>query len=318
MTRTQILTLSFLFVLGALAVSPFVPKTVGAQSYTYTNCGSYYSSGNCGLSTLRVWLDVRNSPVGQQLQAKDFAVTVTSNSGSPVTFAGSSNGISVPVIGHYTVSVASMSGYVASYETGCENLVNTSGQNLTCTVHLTSTAAYTAPALPYNPYPSAYAPTLSCTPASQTVSLGQNVVLTVGGTSAGPFTWNVDDHTYQSGAPVLSTTFNTSGTRRVTVSNGALSATCQVTVLASTLPVTTTTYTIPTNPTYPTYPTNYATNYSGVVAPAYAPSYPPAPKLPNTGYGPLSTTQIVLMISLLSAASLAVLPYVRKTFASLG
>jgi hypothetical protein len=162
-----------------------------------------------------------------------------------------------------------------------------------------------------NSYPWGYQPTLTCSPSSQTVALGQNVVMYAVGTPGTPFRWNVDDHTYQSSDPVLSHTFFTSGTRLITVSNDTLSSTCQVTVLASGVPVANTSqysapYVAPNYSNYPTTPYTYSSNY-------YA-----APSLPNTGYGPLSSVQVAILISLLSAMLLAVLPYVRKAIVAIG
>lgn len=318
MKKHSLLALGALVVLGALAVSPFVPKLVAAQTALIptisSNCGGYaYSNNysNCAPGVLHVYVVVSNEyQYGNQYaeQPANFTATVTSANSSPVSFPGSQSGTDLSVVGQYSVMANSLQNYTPTYSVGCTGSV-LNGQQATCTITEGSGSTYTSQPVPY-PYPYVQQ-TLSCTPSYQTVGLNQSVTFSIGGAFPGPFNWSTPNRTYQAIGPSLTTTFSTTGTQVVTVSSGTQIATCTVNVVAGATPasyVTPTTYVTPSAPILPSY---YSTSPVSVTS-NYVPS------LPNTGYGPLSDTQIAMMLGALVALGIFLTPYVRNTLVAIG
>src|ERR1700691_3444232 len=102
MKKHSLWALGAFVILGALAVSPFVPKLVAAQTALIptvsSNCGGYAYSNNystCTPGVLHVYVVVSNEyQYGNQYieQPESFTATVTSPNSSPVSFPGSLSG----------------------------------------------------------------------------------------------------------------------------------------------------------------------------------------------------------------------------------
>lgn len=299
--------------LGALAVSPFIPKLVSAQTAiipsAYSNCGNY-STFTCTPGVLHVFLTVNNPYQGTTKQPSDFVVTVTAQGSAPVTFPGSQSGTNLSVLGFYTVSAQSLAGYTPSYSVGCsDSIIN--GKEATCLITESPSAQFYTSPVPY-PYPYS-APVLQCAPATQTVGLGQSATFSVQGNAGGPFTWATSDRTYQAViGPTFTTTFANTGTQLITVTNNTQTAVCAVDVVAGAVPAgyAASAY-VPPAATYPaTYPVAPSADVSVT-------NYP-APGLPNTGFAPISPTQVAVLLSILTALGFALAPYVRKTIVAIG
>ena len=70
---------------------------------------------------------------GGTKKPSDFTITVSGNSPNPSSFAGSSSGTSVTLLaGRYSVSESSISGYTATYSSGCSGTA--SGGLIKCTI----------------------------------------------------------------------------------------------------------------------------------------------------------------------------------------
>ena len=300
MTLSTFARLSLVVTLAALCVSPFVPKLVSAD---IQNC---IWNTTCSPGTLQVYVTVNQNPQNAPNRApSDFTVTVNGQVSSPVSFPGSLSGTTVSVAGPYSVNVLPIPGYQASYSTGCNNSVYNGG-SATCIVTMTPTGGYTSVVQPY-PYPYTQLP-LQCSTPTPTVNLGQVATFTANSSSGGPFNWATPFQTYPGIGPTLNVAFPTTGVQLVTVTSGSQTATCAVNVVASGAPA-------PISSVAPGIPADYPPQVS-YQCPAPAPS--PAltsnyiPKLPNTGYAPLSSWQLALMLVSLLSAGVLVLPYVRK------
>lgn len=332
MKTHQIAALAFFVILGALTVSPFVPKLVAADTYIIPNTSSscsgygYSADSSCVSGVLHVYVQViggqygtqYGSPYGVQYPIQklpsDFTVTVVSPNSAPISFPGSQSGTNLSVVGNYTVTANALAGYTPTYSVGCNDSV---GNHREATCIITESAGgpnYPGGPVPY-PYPYVQ-PVLSCTPSNQTVGLGQPAVFSVSAGFTGPFTWSTPTRTYQAIGPVFTTTFANTGTQVVTVMSGTQVASCRVDVVAG---VTPSNYVAPSyvnpsyvNPNTPVPPAYYNNSSPVSLTSSYVPS------LPNTGYGPLSSAQVALLLGMLVAAGIFLAPYVRETLIAIG
>ena len=262
------------------------------------------SAQTAGNGLLSVYVQVVNASNASTPahSAGDFSVIVAGQNVSPSSFFGSINGTQVSVgPGSYSVAVSSTGntfGYTPSYSQGCQSTL-AAGQTALCVI--TMSPQYNNYPYPV-PYPYPYTqPSLSCSPAHQTAGLGQSVSFSATGGVGGTYNWTVPGRNFPNVGPVLTTTFDSTGSQIVNVTNAAQSATCEITI---------TNYpSFPTSGVYPTYPS------TPTIYPTY-PTYPTYPAaLPNTGVEPLSALQMALALALLAGIALVASPYVRKAFA---
>jgi hypothetical protein len=227
-------------------------------------------------------------------------VAVSGANASPSSFPGSITGTYVSVGGSYSVVATNMQGYTPTYSQGCTGTLG-ANEHATCIVTEGNSAPYNSYPTPYPfnyPYPN---PALTCTPATQTVGLGQSVTFTALGDTNGPLNWATAQRTFLSIGPSLTTTLQNTGTQTVTVSNNYQSATCTVVVVPGFVPGTTYPNTLYQNGVISTGPVT--------VVPTYI------PHLPNTGFEPLNAASVAFALAALIAAAFITLPYVRKAFA---
>ncbi len=284
----------------ALAALPVLSY---AQNYNCTY-PFYNGTGTCAqpgmLHVYVVTLPTSNQP--SRVPA-DFTVVVHAQSVPQQTFAGSQSGTTVTLQGAYTVEVLPMQNYTQTYSRGCTGTIYS--QEETCVITMSPNYAYSVPVTPYQ-YPYPYAQNvLTCAPAYQTVSLGQSVHFTaIGGTN--PYTWSTGHSTYQAIGPVFNTVLQNSGEQTVSVSNGTQTAVCTVNVVGGHGPV------MPP-------PTTISTiSNTTIVGPAtFTAQYVPAPRLPNTGFGPASLVQWIFAVLALAGVGVLITPYVRKSFVSI-
>lgn len=286
---------------GALvALALIVPSVTLAQSTT---------------GTLTVYVQVNNQ-YGSAYTPGSFAVSVSGVNPSPSTFQGSINGTLVSLNpGSFSVSVAEQYGFTASYSTGCNNTI-AAGQSHTCIV--TMSGGY------YNGYPFTttypynynwnnwYTPALSCHTDTPRVGLGQTARFVAQGGVGGTYNWYADSNNFPNAGPVLTTTFNSTGSKLVKVTNAAQTATCAIEVVNG--------YVAPYPNSSFTYPTYYNQGYN--TYPVYGSTYPTVtyqasvyPRLPNTGFEPVSSAQMAFAVVLLMGVAIASYPYARKAFA---
>lgn len=269
----------------ALAGAAFVPSLASAQTATTT-----------GL--LNVYVQVLNQ-TGSSYVPANFTVTVTGQNPSPSSFQGSLSGTLVSLAaGSYNATVPNQYGFTASYSQGCQNTI-VAGQTQTCLITMSAHYQY-PPSYPY-PYPYPQQQNLTCTPAYQTIPAGRTATFTAQGGIGGTYNWFTNGRTYANVGPSFSTVIENSGSQLVTVTNGAQTATCSVTVSV----------TGGYFPNYPVYP-NYTT--PSTVSPTYTYTY--VPRLPNTGFEPQSAAGFAFAVVLLLGAGFATMPYVRKAFAT--
>jgi hypothetical protein len=234
----------------------------------------------------------------QTRHASDFTVVVNGQNVSVTSFPGTQTETRVAVNGSYNVTVNPLGNYEASYSAGCNNMV-VNGQEATCVITMHATAPYFAAPQPY-PYPYAQQ-ILTCVQQYQTVPLGQNVTFTAVGAGSGPFNWSTPSRSYQAIGSVLNMVFQNTGVQTVVVSNSSQSATCTINVVASGAA-------IPAPVVTGVYPTpGYQTQ---APAPSLVANY--VPKLPNTGFEPLTGLQLMLALLALIATGFFAAPYVRK------
>lgn len=242
---------------------------------------------------LNVYVLVNNNDNQPHRSVSDFTFSVGGTNVSPSIFQGSPNGTNVLVgEGNYVVTVVSNQyGFTPSYTQGCSGVMH-NGQTALCTV--TMNPSYT-----YNTYPTVYpfpftiAP-LSCVSQVTKVGLRQNVSFTAQGGVGGTYNWQVPGRSYPNAGPVLTVSFDNTGTQLVTVTNATQTATCMIDVVqGGYVPP------VAVAPIYPSFPATYYTSY---------------PHLPNTGVEPLTAAQIALALVLLTGAAFISAPYVRKAY----
>jgi hypothetical protein len=296
-----------------LFAAALVPAFAFAQSYNpypyNCNSNSWNFLGNnnstlCGPGNLLVYVQVTNNSNFYNNYANvssDFTVAVSGQNVSPASFPGSLSGTQVTVTGPYSVTALQLAGYTTTYSTGCTGTIN-QGQQALCVVTESNSSTYNTYPTPY-PYNYYNNIPLTCAPSYQTVNLGQTVTFTAQGGNYSQYNWTTPSNTYLNAGQTLNVPLLSTGTQTITVSNGQGIATCTVNVVPSGAPVSV------INPINPIYPTNYPTNNYGVsVTPVYV------PRLPNTGFAPMSSAEAASAVALLIAAALIVLPYVRQAF----
>ena len=169
--------------------------------------------------------------IGMSLGALSFAQTVT-----PVTctVAAASVGVNQPVMltasggnGAYTWSGANLTTtnptgtqFAVSYPTTGSYVVNVTsgGQTGSCTVNVTTTAANGS---------------LMCSPAVQTVILGQTASVSATG-GDGNYTWSASDLSISNpSGSGFSANYASTGLHALTVTDNGISSTCDINVLAN-------------------------------------------------------------------------------------
>ncbi|MSR70493.1 hypothetical protein EXS62_00390 [Candidatus Kaiserbacteria bacterium] len=244
---------------------------------------------------LSVYVQVSN-PVGSSYSPSNFQVFVSGGNPSLNNFSGSVSGTLVTVTpGPYAVTVANQNGFTPSYSVGCNSTMFAGGTQL-CVI--TMTGGTYNPVITSFPITALPAP-LSCRAETPTVSLGQTARFSVVGGLGGTYNWSTASQNFPNIGPVLTTTFPSSGTQTVTVTNAGQTAVCVVTVLTTYAPVQTSGY-------------NY-NGYQGYTN--YTSTYTAAPYFPNTGFAPGNGAQMAFATVLLMGAAIMSYPYARKAFA---
>lgn len=291
-------TLSKIITSALLALGLFVPALVLAQTST------------TGL--LNVYLQVLNQD-GYSYSSANFTVSVAGNNPSPNTaFVGSQSGTLVSLNpGAYVVTVQNSNGFIPSYSVGCNSTI-AAGQSQTCVITMSGNSNYNYQNSMY-PYPYNGQPAFSCRTNTPTVGLGQTASFTAVGGVGGTYNWRTATQNYPNVGPVLSVSFQNSGSQVVTVTNAAQTASCTVNV-------TTTYYPQPTNmPNGLTYPApNMYQNYPYQTYPAQNYPYQTQtyyPRLPNTGFAPSNGAEMAFAVVFVMGAAIVVYPYARKAFA---
>lgn len=293
-------------VFGLILALAAVPAFSLAQVYT-SSCGSLYTTTSCTPGVLHVFMLVNNnSTYAYTRQPADFTVNIQAQNPSLASFPASQSGTHVTLSGSYTVQVQPMQGFTPTYSVGCSGTV-VNGQEATCVITESASSVYTSAPVPYQyQYPYGDMP-LTCLPAYQTIPLGQSASFNAVGGSA-PYSWSTPDTSY----PAIGAAFNASprisGVQTVTVMSGTHTSTCTVNVLGVTGPVSS--YIAPIFPS--TVPSAVVT-----VVPSTALTSSYVPALPNTGFEPLSATQIALALVVLFGVGIFAAPYVRKTLAAI-
>jgi hypothetical protein len=281
-------------VVPSLVLAQYYPNPT-TSNYCNTSFPLWGATSNCTPGVLQVYVQVTTNTTGTTRNPQDFTVTVSGNNPSPASFPGSVSGTFVSVGGGYSVVVAQLPGYVASYSTGCTGTLTNNQQALCVVTESANYPYYNAP----QPYPYPYTnTTLSCTPASQTVGFMQTATFTATGGS-GPYTWATSNQTYQGIGPVLNVSLPTTGLQAVTVSSGGQSATCTVNIVPGTTSAQVQAY--PTTPSAPL----------GITLTQVPPT------IPNTGYEPLSSASIAFALAALVAVAIVAFTYVKQAFAAL-
>ncbi len=261
---------------------------------------------------LTVYVQVTNQS-GFSYSPGNFTVSVAGQNPSPSSFAGSQSGTLVSLNpGSFVVTVTNPNGYSASYSTGCDNTI-AAGQTHTCVITLSGMGGNLFPVAPYtSQYPYTYTPpALSCRTETPTVALGQSARFSAVGGVGGTYNWYATGRNFPNIGPVLTTTFDSSGSHSVTVVNAAQTATCPITVTTSYYPQPVS-Y---TNPSYPYQPSPATPGYTYPTKPTYPTTSYVAPRWPNTGVEPLGAAQVALAVMLLMGAGIVLYPYARKVFA---
>lgn len=289
---------------GAFGLVVAVPLAVSAQTVSPSNCGwSSWLTNNlttCGTGTLLVYVQVLGQ--GSLTASNVVTVSVTGQNPTPAVFPGSVGGTLVTMgSGSYGVVATNSAGLTPSYSTGCNGTLY-NGQTSTCVVTMSGSSPFYGQPTPY-PYPYSTFP-LTCSPASQTVGLGQTVTFRALGPGKSPFNWTTPDRTYLNAGSVLTTTLSTMGLQTVSVSSGAEVAQCVVTVQAA--PVTTM-YTTPS-----VIYTGTPATAAPVVVTAAAPTYVTPAYLPNTGFPPVDAKTVAYATLVLLGAAGMTYPYVKR------
>lgn len=260
---------------------------------------------------LNVYVQVLNQ-TGYSYAPGNFTVTVTGANPSPAVFAGSNQGTKVSLnAGSYSVSIsnaATVFGFNPTYSVGCNGTM-AANETQTCVVTVSAGNYWGYPQVfpyPYS-YPYTSVPSLSCYTETPIVSIGQSARFSAVGGVGGTYNWATPFQNHPNVGPVLTTSFPSSGTHAVTVTNAAQTATCNVTVNNSYYPQ-------PIVPTSPIYPGTPSYVYPYGTQPSYTATYV-APRFPNTGFEPISSAQMAFALVLTMGAAIAAFPYARKAFA---
>ncbi|MEI7720114.1 MAG: hypothetical protein WCI89_02815 [bacterium] len=284
-----------------------VPVFVSAE---YTT--QYYS----GQGTLLVYVQVPSANLTTRILRLpgDFTAVVSGGSASPASFQGSINGVTVSVLGSYSVTALPVPGYNPIYSSGCSGNFSSGDHGLCIITEYQNSNDYNGVVTPY-PYPYVGQTPLTCAPVYQTITLGQPVTFAVGGGS-GIYNWSTPNRTYLGTRASLTTTLQSSGVQTVTVSSDTQTAICTVNVVGTNGPVSYTT---------PSYvpPTTSSAVASAYPVPTTAVTSTYVPKLPNTGFEPLSVmlerdggAPLAFALVLLAAAGIFFAPYARKIIIS--
>ena len=268
-----------------------------------------YTAGY-GVGTLSVYVQVNNrSDQNLVRNPADFTATVYAQNPSPASFPGSLNGVQVSLLGDYSVSVLAMPGFTPTYSMGCTGNLS-GGSKALCVVTENANGDDYSIVRPY-PYPYTGSTPLNCSPAYQTVTLGQAATFFANG-SGGVYNWSTPDRTFLGTKSSFTTTLRTSGVQTVIVSNNTQTATCTVNVVGSEGPV------VYSAPNY-IPPTTAYSGTSGTYGAQTLVSSTYVPALPNTGVEPLSAmlgekggAPLAFLVVVLGALGLLVAPYARK------
>lgn len=258
---------------------------------------SAFAQNTTGLLT--VYVQVLNQS-GYSYSSANFNVSVSGNNPSLTSFTGSQSGTLVSLLpGAYSVTLTNQWGYSPTYSQGCSGTIAVDNAQ-TCVITV-SAGAYNYPNT--SPYPYWYntTPSLTCRTDTPTVALGQSARFTAVGGAGGTYNWTTGTQNFPNVGPVLTTTFPGSGNWTVTVTNGAQSATCPVTVTNSYYP-----QPVSSPITYPTYTNTYPYQVQPTLI-AYN-----NPRFPNTGFEPLNSAQMAFALVLMIGAAIAAYPYARK------
>ena len=249
---------------------------VPVLSYAQVFGCSWSFSNACTPGTLHVYvLVLKNDSISLNRVASDFVFSVRSQQILP-TFQGSQSGTHLSVAGDYVVEAQPAGNYTPNYSVGCTGSVQNGGES-TCVVTMTPNAQYLSTP---QPYPYAYTnTTLACTPAYQTVRMGETArFVAVGG--VGTYSWSTTERTHALVGPVFNFVPRQSGVQTVQVTSGTQTAQCTVNVIAVYAPVSAVTAAPATVYTTPVSYTSYT--QPSVSSKAYY----SAPALPNTGFAP--------------------------------
>lgn len=299
LSRSVVATAAALVFAAAL-----VPALALAQSYNCNNSTNwnYWGTNNttCSPGHLLVYVQVTNNiNNGYNRAPSDFTVAVSGINASPSSFPGSISGTQVTVGGSYSVVALQLQGYSATYSTGCTGTLS-QGESALCVITESNSYQYNQYPTPYN-YNGYYNQPLTCSPANQTVNLGQTTTFVANGGDYSQYNWQTPQRSYLNVGQTLNITFPQTGTQNVTVTNGTNTATCTVNVVVSGAPAP-----VVINPV--NY-TGYNSAYGGVyVTPTYIPMFP------NTGFEPMSSAAAASAVAVMLALALVALPYVRKAF----
>ena len=296
--------MSFRPILAILSSAALVFVVVPILAYAEYPLGySAYSAG-----TLLVYVQVNNkTEQGLVRIPADFTVAVNAQNPSPASFTGSLNGVNVSVFGDYAVSVLGFPGFTPTYSMGCTGNLSNGGKALCIVTENANGDDYTV-VRPY-PYPYTGSVPLTCSPAYQTVVLGQAATF-FANSDGGTYNWSTPDRTFLGTKSTLTTILRSSGVQTVIVSNNTQTATCTVNVVGVSAPV-----------VYapPSYIQPISSSVAGGVYPAQTLSSAYVPALPNTGIEPLSVTlgqgggaPLAFVIVMLGALGILMAPYVRK------
>ncbi|MDO8518080.1 MAG: hypothetical protein Q7S26_02205 [bacterium] len=210
------------------------------------------------------------------------------------------------VPGNYLVTASSLGQYV-TYSQDCAGTTAVGAVVRNCVVTLVNTPPSLSPCSGYGygcvatviPY---IGPTtqnkLSCSPAYQTVAVGQPAVFVATGGTGG-YNWTTADRTFLNAGSTLSTVLQSVGMQTVIVSNGVQTATCTVTVTNNGTAV------LPYQDTTSVTPLSLVSTYTPAL-------------LPNTGFEPLSAqagqggASFAFAVVAVLGAGIFFYPYVKK------
>ncbi len=275
-----------------------------------------------------------NAPVVSVAAANPTLVNASTNNSPLLTFSASFTGdthLVAFIPGSYTVT-ATGGGYYYSYSTDCSGVTGgNGGAERSCVITLSTTPPTSSQCTtPYGygcgqiptPYQGPIYPSvLTCAPAYQTIVAGQQATFSALGGGTNGFNWQTPDRIYSSIGPNLTTIPQTVGMQTIIVSNGTQTATCTINVVSSGAgPILTTPPAPTTSVVYPgtsgivsaATPTSYVSTY---VPATYVPATYVHATLPDTGFEPIDSNTMALVLSMLVGVGILVLPYVRKSVA---